>query len=64
MQSMKVNGHAEVSAALARVRRLRALGRVGRDDSHYIEDNLELALVRIVEMIETDQHGDPIGGEV
>jgi hypothetical protein len=60
MQSMKANGYAEVSAALARVRRLRALGRVGKADAAYIEDRLEEVQERIMKMSEEDQHGDPL----
>ena len=62
MQSMKANGYAEVTAALTRVRRLRALGRVGKDDAHYIEERLEEVQARVSSMEEYDQHGEPIAG--
>jgi uncharacterized protein YecE (DUF72 family) len=57
---MKANGSAEIRAALSRVRRLRALGRIGREDSRYIEDRLEEVQARIATMIETDADGDPV----
>ncbi len=60
MQSMKDNGYAEVSAALRRVRRLRAAGRVGADDARYIEDRLEEVQAHITKMSEADANGDPI----
>lgn len=60
MQSMKDNGYAEVSAALRRLRRLRAVGRVGKDDARYIEDRLEEVQARITQMPEQDQDGEPI----
>jgi hypothetical protein len=62
MQAMKTNGYAEISAALARVRRLRAAGRVTREDACFIEDSLEAVQARIQSMEEYDQHGDPIAG--
>lgn len=57
---MKDNGYAEVGAALRRVRKLRAVGRVGKEDARFIEDCLEAVQDRITKMTETDADGEPI----
>lgn len=58
---MKLAGHAEVSLALARVRKLHALGRIGRKDKEFIEMHLQTAIARIDTMRETDEAGNEVG---
>lgn len=58
MKGMKTLGQREVGAALARVRRLRALGRVLGPDAEYITTRLEEVSARIVIMREYDEDGE------
>jgi hypothetical protein len=57
---MKEQGIREVNAALARVKRLNALGRVGEDDCRYICERLQEVEARIVLMSERNEIGDPL----
>jgi hypothetical protein len=54
---MKVAGVTELESALARVRRLHALGRISNKDKVYIEGELDLVLTRIRKMEERDEEG-------
>jgi hypothetical protein len=54
---MKVAGRTELESALARVRKLHALGRIGNKDKVYIESELDLVLTRIRKMEERDEGG-------
>lgn len=60
MRSMKTRGAEEISAALQRVRRLHALGRVHGPDKEYIEQRLLEVQSRIVAMQETDEDGEEV----
>jgi hypothetical protein len=57
---MKVAGAREIGMALSRIRRLRALGRVGGVDEKFIADRLEEIQARIVGMSEVDESGEEV----
>jgi hypothetical protein len=57
---MKTLGREEVAAALSRIRRLRALGRVSGVDAGYIEDRLLEVDARIISMNETNEVGEEV----
>jgi uncharacterized protein YecE (DUF72 family) len=49
---LKANGLQEAGALKTRIRRQRALGRIGQDDHDYLIEHLEKIEARIVEMDE------------
>lgn len=57
---MKVAGLAEVESALARLRRLHALGRIRSKDKNYIETHLIQIRDRVRTMWEKDEEGQVI----
>lgn len=57
---MKVRGLQEVQAALARIRRLRALGRVSGADLEFVETRLLDVEARIISMSEVDETGEEV----
>lgn len=60
MKTMKERGILEVGAALARIRRLHALGRVDKVDLDYVSKRLLEVEARIVAMRETDETGEEV----
>lgn len=60
MTPMKAGGYREIELALARLRKLHASGRISRQDKEFIEERLEEALTRIVQMSELDGAGEEV----
>jgi hypothetical protein len=61
MKPVKERGMGELRAFASRVRRVRALDRIGEADAQYILTRVSEIEARVVAMTETDESGEEVG---